>query len=287
MINIFIPAKNEDRFIARTIDSVLSQTFEDFKLIISNNHSTDRTQEIIDEYVTKDPRVVSIMPNRPMNAFEHAAFARTWFNQKYHLFVGAHDVLDKNYVLKTFQAMEDRPNLVVASSHCLHFTNDNKVFQIPSINFDSTGIGKLEKLCIYFQGTAYNHLAYGLFRTELTRGVVIPNVLGVDHLELASYLMKGDCYVVPEDLIYFRYPENAGDQKRQVKSLGVVDGAKGWRDLFIALRDLIDANFVGVENFYAKQMIKGIYMTHYLYMTSQLGISVMEAAQIAEEVMLG
>ena len=54
-VSILMPAYNHEAFIGEAIESVLSQTFEDFEFIIINDGSTDRTDYIIREY--SDPRI--------------------------------------------------------------------------------------------------------------------------------------------------------------------------------------------------------------------------------------
>lgn len=54
-ISIILPAFNSEAFIAEAIRSLLSQTFTDFELIIINDGSTDRTEEIILSF--SDPRI--------------------------------------------------------------------------------------------------------------------------------------------------------------------------------------------------------------------------------------
>jgi glycosyltransferase involved in cell wall biosynthesis len=52
-----MPVYNGERFVARAIESLLAQTYTDFELVISDNASTDRTQEICAEYALRDPRI--------------------------------------------------------------------------------------------------------------------------------------------------------------------------------------------------------------------------------------
>jgi len=56
-VSIGMPVYNGERFVQETLDSLLAQTFEDFVLIISDNASTDRTQEICKAYAVKDKRI--------------------------------------------------------------------------------------------------------------------------------------------------------------------------------------------------------------------------------------
>lgn len=52
-----MPVYNESLFLKEAIISVLSQTYQDFELIIIDDCSTDRTPEIIQEYALKDDRI--------------------------------------------------------------------------------------------------------------------------------------------------------------------------------------------------------------------------------------
>lgn len=56
-VSIGMPVYNGERFLKEALDSILAQTFEDFELVISDNGSTDRTQEICRAYADKDPRI--------------------------------------------------------------------------------------------------------------------------------------------------------------------------------------------------------------------------------------
>jgi glycosyltransferase involved in cell wall biosynthesis len=57
LISIVLPTYNGARYLRRSVDSCLSQTFGDFELIIVNDCSTDDTGTIAEEYGRKDARV--------------------------------------------------------------------------------------------------------------------------------------------------------------------------------------------------------------------------------------
>jgi len=52
---VVIPAHNEEKFIAITLDSIVQQTVLPYQVIIVNDNSTDKTQEIVEQYVAKYP----------------------------------------------------------------------------------------------------------------------------------------------------------------------------------------------------------------------------------------
>ena len=55
-ITVFMPVYNSERYLKEAIDSILNQSYKNFELLIINDGSTDRSQEIIDKYVNLDSR---------------------------------------------------------------------------------------------------------------------------------------------------------------------------------------------------------------------------------------
>lgn len=59
-VSVILPARNEEKYIARCLDTLLAQQYPDFEVIAINDCSTDRTGEIMMEYAAKDRRVVYV-----------------------------------------------------------------------------------------------------------------------------------------------------------------------------------------------------------------------------------
>lgn len=57
LISIVIPARNEERNIPRLLDSLIVQNYRNIEILIINDQSTDRTEEILQSYAEKDKRI--------------------------------------------------------------------------------------------------------------------------------------------------------------------------------------------------------------------------------------
>ena len=57
LISIIMPAYNAEKFIEETIQSVLSQAYTNWELIIVNDASKDQTEDIIRNYMKKESRI--------------------------------------------------------------------------------------------------------------------------------------------------------------------------------------------------------------------------------------
>jgi glycosyltransferase involved in cell wall biosynthesis len=57
LVSVIIPAYNAEKTIARTLESVLSQTYKHIEVIVVNDGSTDRTEEIVEAFAQTDRRI--------------------------------------------------------------------------------------------------------------------------------------------------------------------------------------------------------------------------------------
>lgn len=57
LISIIVPVYNSEKTLNRCVDSILSQTFWDWELLLVDDGSKDSSGDICDEYSRKDSRI--------------------------------------------------------------------------------------------------------------------------------------------------------------------------------------------------------------------------------------
>ncbi len=57
LVSVIVPAYNAEKYIARTLETILSQTYTRLEVIVVDDASTDRTVNIVREFARRDPRV--------------------------------------------------------------------------------------------------------------------------------------------------------------------------------------------------------------------------------------
>jgi len=196
---------NGENFLAEALDSLVGQTFEDFELIISDNASTDRTEEICRAYALRDRRIRYSRNRENMGA--------AWnYNHLFHLASGeyfkwaAHDdVLHPDFLLKTVAALDRNPSMVLAYARVITINSQGKPIRrderrlrtdspMPSIRFSDSVCNDPEGLAIF-----------GVMRAEILKKTkLIASYVGSDRPLLAELLFAGPFYEVPEWLFFHR-----------------------------------------------------------------------------------
>jgi len=111
-ISICIPTYNGEQYIARTIQSVLDQTFSNFEIIVSDDGSTDKTLQIVRSF--NDPRIARIDSLSKVGA--EANWNNSVANARADLvkLVCQDDLLYRHCLLTEFEAMSVSANQDVA-----------------------------------------------------------------------------------------------------------------------------------------------------------------------------
>jgi len=116
LVSIITPMYNAQRFIGQTIESVLSQTYQYWEMIIIDDGSQDESPEIVMEYMTKDKRIqFTTQSNGGSASARNNGIRRA--NGQYISLLDADDTWNSDFLQKQLQLMEEKNAQLVYSSH--------------------------------------------------------------------------------------------------------------------------------------------------------------------------
>lgn len=106
-ISVIVPVYNVEQFLAKCIDSILSQTFTDFELLLIDDGSPDRCGEICDEYARKDERIrVFHQENAGVSVARNVGLRE--MQGEYMAFVDPDDYILPNYLKCLYDGLNDK-----------------------------------------------------------------------------------------------------------------------------------------------------------------------------------
>lgn len=119
LVSIIIPIYNVERYLAQCIESILSQTFADFELLLINDGSRDNSGNICDSYASKDNRIrVFHKSNSGVSASRNLGVKEAlgiWIT-----FIDSDDWVDGDYLETLVKHTDDNVGLVVGG-YTKHF----------------------------------------------------------------------------------------------------------------------------------------------------------------------
>jgi glycosyltransferase involved in cell wall biosynthesis len=116
LVSIGLFLYNGDRFLEAAIESFLNQTFRDFELIISDNCSTDKSDEICRRYAAQDSRIRYYRNERNMGAGWNVRRVYELATGKYFKQAAHDDMIQPDYLRQCVDALEADESLVLAHS---------------------------------------------------------------------------------------------------------------------------------------------------------------------------
>lgn len=122
MISIIVPVYNVEEYVARCIDSIIHQTFEDFEVQLIDDGSTDQSGTICDEYAQKNQRIkVTHTPNRGVSSARNTGLEKA--SGEYICFVDSDDFVHPRFLELLYQTITSS-NADIAICQCEKIKND-------------------------------------------------------------------------------------------------------------------------------------------------------------------
>ncbi len=134
-VSLGIPVYNESRFLKKTIDSLLNQTYSNIEIIAIDNASTDNSFRILEEYSNKDPRLKIFKNDKNIGLSNNFNLLVSKSSGEYFGWIGAHDIYNKDYIEKMVSKIIKNNNSSVVFSNVSKIDSDNKII----INKKDTG----------------------------------------------------------------------------------------------------------------------------------------------------
>ncbi len=225
-VSIGLPVYNGEKYLERTLRSILNQTFSDFELIICDNASTDGTQAICKRYAESDNRIRYVINEENIGAARNYDKTFHLSSSEYFKWAAADDILLPTYFEECVVLLDASPDVVLCTSYVELIDEDDEPLSFDSAlgsYVDSAGNPRLNPN----NGPKPNHErphnrlkevllttppCYDVF-SVVRRNVMAQTSLhglwyGSDRAFLAEMALFGKIGVVPKVLL--RYREHGG-----------------------------------------------------------------------------
>ncbi len=175
-ITIGIPVYNSEKFIKKHIESICSQTFQNFCIIISDNGSIDKTSEICEEMSKSNNRIIFLKQEKNKGAYWNFNFLINQSKTKYFVMAAPDDIWSKNFLESNIQILDESEELVGSIGECNLFNRiknptTNKIEisilkNIKQFQYVYPVNGKLDERIKFYLNFNMASQYYSIFRTK-------------------------------------------------------------------------------------------------------------------------
>lgn len=206
LVSVGLPVRNGGEVIEGALRSVLAQEHEDLELVISDDASTDGTEEICRHYARSDSRVRYHRQPENIGALANAARVLHLARGTFLKWMGDDDWLAPSYLSRCLErhAADDRLILVTTQQVVLDEDGQARTSSFPGCALAS---GRpLERFTEILRKLAEGCLPldpiHGLLRREPVAAIPRPTMLGDDEVFAAKLALAGPWGQVPEVLTH-------------------------------------------------------------------------------------
>jgi glycosyltransferase involved in cell wall biosynthesis len=217
LVTIGMPTYNGARFLAQSLDSLLSQDYPNWELVISDNCSTDGTEAIARAYAQRSDRVRYV--RQEANLGYSANFNRVLALARgtHFMWAADHDLWGPGLVSRCVAALEADPTAVLAYPQSLLIDENGTVIEEMDDQIDLGHASALHRYKRLIWRLHNCNMIYGVARREaLVAAGGFPDVFGADHVVLARLVLQGPILTVGGHLYLRRQnrPLETADEHR-------------------------------------------------------------------------
>lgn len=202
LISIIMPVYNSDKYIRRSIDSIIRQTYQNWELILVDDGSTDASGRICDEYAELDPRIHVIHKENGGVASARQVGTDEACGE-YSIHCDADDWIEPTMLEDMYSRAKDVSADIVVSN--FYYNYSDKSESIYTVNVPSVASDFIKEI---LYGNSFGALWHKLIRHSLYRKFKVRFVDGVNYCEdvlvLAQFL-KNEVRIEYLDNAYYHY----------------------------------------------------------------------------------
>jgi len=220
LVSIGMPLYNEERYLRQTLDSLISQDYANFEIIISDNGSVDGTSNICQEYAAKDQRVHYYRNETNIGAAVNFQRVFELAQGDYFVWVAGHDLWHRTFLSRCLEILSQDASIVLCYPQALWINTDGQPLGLIPSSVETRGLDRISRLNVVLWGLGYCYPVYGLISSQALRKVSLGlQVIATDAIILAELSLLGAFAHITEPLLYMRKMDDFGSWDKYLEKI--------------------------------------------------------------------
>ena len=274
IVSIIVPVYNSERSLHRCVDSILSQTFTDFELLLVNDGSTDNSHLICSEYAKLDNRVrVLHKDNGGVSSARNMGLDNAlgeWVT-----FVDSDDWLDEQF-LSQLEYNDSTADLVISYAN---YIGKSGVINAKEYKDWHVGTNEIDRLFLEYDLSWQTSPWAKFYKIEKCKSLLFTDGMhiGEDLVFLYRYIMKCDSIQILSNKFYNYDISQENTLTKRIGCLNVElfahDTIYGMLNEFITYYNIVNENVLKkinwIKAYYVHRVLNSLYHTPNLSKTQR------------------
>ena len=205
LVSICLPVFNGENYLAEALESILSQTYTNFEVIISDNASTDSTAAIVRRFAADDHRIRQHRNDENIGGANNQNLTIDLARGTYIRMAAHDDVMAPTLLAECVRVLENRPEVVLCYPTTIVIDGEGKELKRRSIDRGTASRPSRRFAELAFRNHACEPI-YGVIRTDVLRKIrPMGSYTDSDRVLLCELALHGPFVELPEALFYKRY----------------------------------------------------------------------------------
>ena len=228
-VSIIVPVYNVEKYLEKCLDSLVSQTFKNYEIIVVNDGSTDNSQEIINKYKLKYPNLFKTYIKENGGLSDARNYGIEKATGDYIMFIDSDDYISKDMSEKLYNSIITNKS-DMAICNFIRINSNGKEIKNYNYNLGTTTILK-DKRIMLNQPTACNKI----YKKDLFAFLKFDKGKYYEDLRLINKLyLKCKKISFIDDFCYF-YIERSNSIMKDSnikKNLEIIDAIQSLKDFY-------------------------------------------------------
>jgi glycosyltransferase involved in cell wall biosynthesis len=205
-ISVGFPVYNGEKYLPNSLPRLLRQDYLDFELVICDNASTDRTQEICLAFAAQDPRVRYFRNEKNVGLAANHNRTFELSRGQYFKWAAHDDDFPVNMLSGLVKVMDQVPaSVCMVYSYCEYVDESGQPMWVDSDHVNNPSRWPHKRLSHFLRNVHMYNCPYGLIRSDVLRKTRLYGLFpGSDHVLFAELAMLGEFIEIPEPLLRIR-----------------------------------------------------------------------------------
>jgi glycosyltransferase involved in cell wall biosynthesis len=204
-LSLGVPVYNGEPYLAKALDNLLGQDYQDFEIVISDNGSRDRTPQICQEYLARDARIRYVRHEHTVPPVGNFCRTLAAARGEYFTWTAVDDERPPGAISACVAALDENPAAVMAHGPVIAdlVKQGTRVTIEHRMNLMATDVAT--RVQTYAEQVQYNGMLYAVYRREALQNATFKQHPGHDYLLPLQLCAQGRVAYTTTPMLVYRH----------------------------------------------------------------------------------